>query len=479
MILNKNEKTDDGRCIIDVTIEPDDFNKAVTQAYLKQKNKIVVPGFRKGKASEHIIERLYGDNFFFEDAVNDLLPGTFQEAVKEAGVKVIGTPKIDIPKVNREEGANIVFNCELRPEFTVKKYKGLKASKDEVKVTDEEVQNRIDAMADRASRLVSIEDRAAENGDIANINFEGFLDGKPFDGGKGENYDLTLGGGQFIPGFEEQIVGHKPGEEFEIQVKFPDDYGAKELAGKDTTFKIKLNELHKKELPVQDDEFAKDVSEFDTLKELKDDVKKKIEDERKESADIKFENELSDRLVEEMEGEVPESMIKDNMEELARNFEYRLQSQGIDIKTYMKYTGQNQEKFLENFRDEAKKTAAVRLALEAVVRAEKISITDEDVEKEYSKLAEQYNMKPEDVKKLLSTDSVKDDLACQKALDVIKENAEIVPAESKEDKEKEEKKPAKKTSSRTAKKPAQKKAAAKEEDKKDTTEEAKKEEVKE
>ena len=461
MVLNKHEKLDGNKYLLDVTIEKDAFNEAVRKEYSKQKNKINVPGFRKGKAPQHIIERLYGEGVFFEDALNTLIPDLYEEAIKEAGIKVIGQPEIDLKSASKAEGANLVFTTELRPELTVKNYKGLEAVKEKVEVTDADVDAEIDRLADRNSRMVTVEDRAAENGDTANIDFEGFVDGVAFDGGKGESYDLVLGSGNFIPGFEEKIVGHNIGEEFDIDVKFPEDYGAENLAGKDSVFKIKLNGLKKKELPEIDDEFAKDVSEFDTIAELRDSKKEEILKRRQDNADAAFENAVVEALAEQLEGDIPETMINDKKREMLRDYDYRLRMQGLSMDQWLKYMGQTAEEFMDTFNEPAKKQVAQRLALEAVARAENIHPTDEEVEAEYARLAEQYNMAADDIKKNVAFEDIRDDVACQKAIDVVKENAKAV--DKKED-EPEKKETKKKT---TAKKTTSKKAKAEKEEKKD------------
>ena len=459
MVLNKHEKLEGNKYLLDITIDKDTFNEAVRKEYSKQKNRINVPGFRKGKAPQHIIERLYGEGVFYEDALNALIPGAYEDAIKEAGIRVIGQPDIDLKAVSKTEGANLVFTTELRPELTVKKYKGLEAVKENVEVTDADVDAEIDRLADRNSRMVSVEDRAAENGDTANIDFEGFIDGVAFDGGKGDSYDLVLGSGNFIPGFEEQVVGHNVGEEFDINVKFPDDYGAENLAGKDSVFKIKLNGIRKKVLPAIDDEFAKDVSEFDTIAELRDSKKEELLKRRQDNADIAFENALVEALIEQLEGDISETMIEDTKNQIVRDYSSNLASQGLDFEQYLKYMGQTVDEFKASLEEPAKKRASQRLALEAVARAEGIHPSDEEVEADVTRIAESYSMKVEDVKSVVALEDIRDDLACQKAIEVIKENAKAIDKKEEEPEKKETKK---KT---TAKKSTSKKAKAEKEEK--------------
>lgn len=425
MTLTGQRTTEDGRQELLVTISPECFAEEVEREYKRQKSKITLPGFRKGKAPRNMIERMYGEDFFFDDALNSMVQDVYMFALKESAVDVIDQPRVTIDEYNKENGVKLIFSVMLRPELKVKKYKGLKASKHIHPVEEQDINNELESMRDRNSRLVTIEDRAAELDDTTVIDFEGFVDDVAFDGGKGDDFSLTLGSGQFIPGFEEQIVGHKTGEEFDITVKFPDDYNAENLAGKESVFKIKLKEIRRKELPELDDEFAKDVSEFDTLDELKEDIKNRIEKDRDTEADAGVENQLGDLLADELEGDVPEVMIESRIDELVRDFSYRMSAQGLQLEQYLQYTGQDMDSFREGFKENAEKQVKVRLALEAVVRAEKISVLDEDVEAEYAKMVEGYQMEVEKVKEFIPELDLRKDLEANKALDFVKENAKI------------------------------------------------------
>ncbi len=431
MKLTNHAKTEGNKYEMTVNVDKTEFSAAIDKAYNKVKKDIEIQGFRKGKAPKALIEKKFGDTVFYDDAIDSVLPDAFELALNETDIQFIGRPDIKVVSVDIDNGVNLQFTVELRPELSVKKYKGIEVEKPDETVNDTEIEAEINQFRDKASRIVPVEDREARDGDITNIDFEGFVDGKAFDGGKGEKFDLTLGSGQFIPGFEDQVIGKKIGEEFDVQVKFPEEYGASELAGKDATFKCKLNELKVKEFPEIDDEFAKDVSEFNSLEELKQDITKRLTEQKQEYAKQRLEDEIAKKVSEELEGEVPTAMINDRVEELVREFSYRLQSQGLNMETYMKYAGQDQEAFRKTFEDQALGQVKVRLALEAVVRAENIVISDEDVEKELADMAEKYKMEVENLKKAVPVKEVKRDLAANKALDFIRDNAKITVAKDK------------------------------------------------
>lgn len=453
MALTEHKKTDDGKYELHVTIEAADFIKAVEKVYHRENKKISIPGFRKGKAPRAIIEKMYGESFFYEDALNELLPDEFEKALDETKLETVGRPDVDVEEVGKDKGAKIKFIVTLRPELTVKKYKGIEAVKKVNTVEDADVEGEINALREKGSRIVDVEDRAAEDGDIATLDFEGFLDGVAFPGGKGEKYELTLGSGQFIPGFEEQVVGHKPGDEFDINVTFPEEYGAEELAGKAVVFKIKLHELKKKELPAVDDEFAKDVSEFDTLDELKKSIIDRLTKNNEDMAEHEVEDAIVDTMTETLEGDIPEVMIEERIDEMIRDFEYRLQSQGMNVKTYLQYTGMKGEDFRKTFKEPAEKFVKTRLALESIVRAEKIEIAAEDIEKEYQRLADVYKMEVEKIKSFVPEKEMIKDLSVNKAIDFVKENAKITvekvtKAAKNAEKKATEKKPAKKAAAK-------------------------------
>ncbi len=430
MELTQHAKNDGGKYEMTVVVDAKTFNETVDRVYRRENKKISIQGFRKGKAPRAVIERMYGVGFFYEDALNELLPEAFQTAVDGSGIEYVGRPEIDVPVLDREKGAEIKFTVELRPELTVKAYKGLKVEKTVHTVDEHDVEHEIGHLREKASRVVPVEDRAAEKGDVAVIDFEGFVDGTAFEGGKGVKFELTLGSGQFIPGFEDQVAGHSTGEEFDINVRFPEEYGAKELAGKDAVFKIKLHEIRGREYPEVDDEFAKDVSEFDTLEELKNSIRERLVKESEQQADTETENKLLEVLTEGLEGEVPDAMIEDRVDEMARDFDMRLRSQGLDFATYLKYTGTDEKSFRATFKPQAEKQVRSRLALEAVVRDAGIEVTDEEVEKEFGRLAEQNKLDVEKVKTFVPEKELRADLKVNKAIDLIKENADITTLEA-------------------------------------------------
>lgn len=408
---------------LEVHVPAEEFEKACQSAYLKRVKKIEVPGFRKGKAPRKTIEKLYGEGIFFEDAINAVYPSALEAAVEEAGLELVARPMVDVTDVSKEDGFKFKAVCVVKPEVSVKDYKGIKVSKEVKEVTDEDIDKEIDRLRNRNARTISVSDRAAQNDDVVIIDFDGSVDGVPFDGGKAEKFELTLGSGQFIPGFEDQIVGHNVGDEFDVNVKFPEDYHAEELKGKDSVFKVKIHEINAKELPEVDDEFAKDVSEFDTLAEMKDDIKNKLAEQNEKTATTEFENKLIDQVIANMEGEIPEEMYESRIDEMVRDFDYRLRSQGMDINVYLQYTGMDMDAFRLTFKEQAEKQVKIRLALEKVVELEKIETTAEDLEKEYQRIADSYNMELDKVKTMLPAADLMADVAVNKAVDLIKESA--------------------------------------------------------
>ena len=410
-----------------------------------------MPGFRKGKAPLHIIETYYGSEIFFEDALNLLYNDLVEDAIKESGLKVINDKMdFDLVSISKEDGVDFKVSLTTYPEIEIGEYKGLKAEKTAVKVDAAEVNAELNAMAERNARMVSVEDRAAKNGDTVVIDFEGFTDGKAFDGGKAEGHSLVLGSGQFIPGFEDQIVGKNIGDEFDVNVTFPEEYGAKELAGKEAVFKVKLHEIKVKELPAVDDEFAKDVSEFDTLKELKADLKKKATERKKKAAEEATENALVQQIVDSIKGEIPEAMFENRLNQCVEDFAYRLQSQGLNLETYLKYTNSNIDEFKKSFRPQAEAQVKYRLALEKIVELENIKPDDKEIEAEYEKLAKDYGVEADKVKNAIPAEEVAKDLAVGKAIDLIKENAVITEVEPKAEEKAPAKKPAAKKTTKKA-----------------------------
>ncbi len=421
-LKNKNKPT--GNTVeLEFSIEKESFDKAVDAAYKKNVAKMNIPGFRKGKAPRAMIEKMYGKGVFYDDALNALIPAAFDEALKEAKEEPVGQPEFDIVSIEEEVVIKAVF--PVKPAVTLKQYKGFAAERPSVKVTEDEINSEIEAVRARNSRTIEITDRAAANGDIAVIDYEGFVDGVAFEGGKGERYSLSLGSGQFIPGFEDQIVGHNAGDSFDVKVTFPEEYHAKELAGKEAVFKTVLHEIKFNELPELDDDFAKDVSEFDTLAEYKADIEAKITERHNKAADAEVEGKLIDALIENMEADIPEAMFVNETENQLRDYDNRLRMQGLDLGTYLKYTGLDLDKMREQFRPRAERQVKTRLALEQVAKLEKIKVTAADTNAEIKKIAEMYNMKAEDVKKQISSDMLAEDIKVGKAIELVKESAVI------------------------------------------------------
>ena len=431
MELKKNVKNENGTCELEFAIDAAAFNEAVSKVFKKTASKYKVAGFRPGKAPRNIIEQMYGKDVFTYDAINELFPANYEAAVKEAGIDPVDRPEVDIVSADAENGVVLKAIVTVKPEVALGEYKGLKAEKTVHTVEAATVDAEIDRMRERNARIYSKEEGNAENGDTAVIDFEGFIDDVAFEGGKGEKYPLELGSGQFIPGFEEQVVGHAVGEEFDVVVPFPADYAAEELAGKTATFKIKLHEVKAKELPAADDEFAKDVSEYDTLAELRASIEKEMKEQLDRQSELEAENQLVDQVVTGMKAEIPECMIRDAIDDMVRDFEYRMESQGLKLENYLQYTQMTMEKFREGFKDQAEKQVKMRLALEKIVTLENIEATEEEFEAEISRIAANYKLEAERVKAMIPTAEVKKDLAINKAIDFIKSNATITEVENK------------------------------------------------
>ena len=449
MSLKETKKLSANRYELEIVIGADKFAEAIKQAYENQKDKISVPGFRKGKVPYAMVMKMYGEEAFFEDALNILYPDAVEEAINESGLKVINDKMdFDMVSISKEDGVDFKIAVTTYPEIEIGEYKGLKAEKVIAKVEDSEIDAQIKGMADRNARMVSVEDRAAQMGDTVVIDFEGFKDGVAFDGGKAEGHTLELGSGAFIPGFEEQIVGKNIDDEFEITVTFPEEYGAEELAGKEAVFKIKLHEIKLRELPEIDDEFAKDVSEFDTLDELKADLKEKALAQKARFADEEVENDLVSQIVESLKGEIPEAMFESRLNQSVEEFGYRLQMQGLDLDTYLKHSGTSMDDFKATFRPQAESQVKFRLALEKIVELEKIEATEEELNARFEEMAKQYGMEVEAVKNAVPASELAKDVAVGKAIDLVKETAVITEVEAKTEK----KAPAKKTTKKTTKK---------------------------
>lgn len=425
MKLVSSKKVDVNRYELEVEVSVEEFAKEVDKAYLKQKSKITIPGFRKGKAPRKFIEKFYGEQVFFEDAINAVYGPSVEAAAKEAGIELVDD-KVDfeVVKLSKEEGLVYKVKVTVMPEVEVEGYKGIEVEKKAApKILTKDVDERIKAIQEQNARLVTSEDGKAEKGDVVDIDFEGYVDSEKFDGGTAQGVELEIGKGQFIAGFEDQIIGHKVGEEFEINVTFPETYHVASLASKPAVFKTKLNKIQKKDLPVVDDEFVKDVSEFENLEDFKKDIKKKLSDEAKAKNERETETEVMDKFLELIKAEIPEALVKNKAFELVREFEYRLKSQGIALKDYMAYTGLTVEKMVENFMPEAEKTVKVGLGLKKVAELEKISVSDEEIEKEYEAIAKAYSLKPEQAKRLVPAEGLKKDMISRKTVEFICKNA--------------------------------------------------------
>ena len=432
MKLISCEKLEKSMVELQFSIDAETFKSAVNTAFKREGKKYAIPGFRKGKAPKAMIEKMYGKDLFQYDAINDLFPENYEAAVKEAGIEVVGRPDPEVVSMSEDEGATLKVKVAVKPEVELGEYTGLTVNKDVKTVDEADVDAEIKRMQDRNGRLLTREG-AAENGDTVDIDFEGFVDGKAFEGGKAEHYSLVLGSGSFIPGFEEQVVGHKAGEEFDVNVKFPEEYQAEELAGKDATFKIKLHEVQYKELPELDDDFAKDVSEYDTLDELKDSIRNNIKTNLDKQAEQKVENDLMDQVIANMKADIPDAMVDSRIDELVQDFEYRISQQGLKLADYLKYMGMNIEQFRAQFKEQADKQVKMRLAMEAIVAKEGITASDEEFEEEVKRIADAYKMEADKVKSIVDAAAVKADLAINKAIDFVKEKANVVTAEPKEE----------------------------------------------
>lgn len=426
MKLIKVEKTEKSAYTLEIGVEKDVFENAISKVYHKQVKNINVPGFRKGKAPRSIIEKMYGKGVFYEDAINDIIPTVYADAIKEADIKdIVSQPEFDIKSIDGDEGLVLTAKVYVKPETDIKDYIGIPVEKTVEPVTDEEVNKEIETVRERNSREIEVTDRAAELGDTAVIDYEGFADGVAFEGGKGENYALKLGSNSFIAGFEEQIVGHNIGEEFDINVTFPNEYHSKELEGKPAVFKIKLHSINKVELPALDDDFAKDVSEFDTFDEYKADLKSKIEKRHENTADNAVETALVEALAEKLEAEIPEVMFANEVENMVRDYDNNLRMSGLDLKTYFQYTGFTLEKLREEFRPRAEMQVKVRLALEKIAVLENLEATEEEIEAEYTRIAEAYNIDVAEVKKSIESSAIAEDMKVKKAMDLVKEKAAV------------------------------------------------------
>ncbi|MGN0452747.1 MAG: trigger factor [Ruminococcus sp.] len=417
-VLKETNKYD-----LEISVDAETFEKSVEKSYKKNIGKVSIPGFRKGKAPRHMVEKLYGKDVFYPDAIEDCYPAALEAAAKEAGLRIVGVESVE--EVSAD--GDFVFKAVIivEPEVEIEGYKELEIKSKAVRVTEKMINEEIDRVRDRNSRMITVEDRAAADGDTAVIDFEGFLDGTAFEGGKGENYNLALGSGTFIPGFEEQVIGHNAGEEFTIDVTFPEDYQAEELKGKAAQFKIKIHEIKTKELPELDDEFVKDVSEKETVEEYKKEVKETISKRLKNEREEDIAKQISDKLIELVKGEIPEQMYDNEVNNMIRDFDARLRSQGMDLRTYLGYMGTDIEGLKGMYHKEAENRVKLRLALKKIAKLEDITVSDEEVEAEFTKLSEAYGVDIERIKTLVDPEDQRDDLAVQRAMDIVKKAASV------------------------------------------------------
>ena len=425
MELTQFEKTGTNEAKLTVKVTAEEFGRAVDAAIREKGKKLTVPGFRKGKAPKALLEKAYGREYFYQDAVNETYGYAYDMAVKEADIVPVDRANIELVDCS-EDGYTFTAVVTVKPEVKVKDYKGIKVTKNVNVVSDEQVDAELNRMLERNARYVDVEDRPSQMGDIAEIDYEGFKDGVAFEGGKGEHYDLTLGSGSFIPGFEEQVCGHNVGEEFDVNVSFPEDYPSEELKGAPVVFKCKLHAIKRKELPAADDDFAKDVSEYDTLDELKASIKDKLQKKADEDTDRQIEEQLVDVLIANTEAEIPECMYDARIEDMASDFENRLAQSGLTLDEYLKYTGADKDAFLAGFKHQAERQVRVRLALEAIAQAENITMTKEEMDEEFKKLAERYEMKEEQVRQIVPEEDLAQDLCVEKAIKLVRDAAEVV-----------------------------------------------------
>ena len=416
------EKLEKNMAKLTIETSPEEFEKAIQEAYLKNKSKINIPGFRKGKVPRNVVERMYGEGIFYEDAANSLIPKAYADAADESGLNIVSQPEINVTQI--EKGKPFIFTAEVavKPEVTLGQYKGIEVEKKDTEVTEEEITEELDRMRNQNARTITVEDRAVQDGDMTVIDFEGFVDGEPFPGGKGENYDLTIGSGAFIPGFEDALIGAEIGKEKEINVTFPEDYHAEDLKGKPAVFKVTVKSVKVKELPEADDEFAQDVSDFNTLEEYKADLKAKLVEKKEREAAAEKENAVVDKIVENAQMEIPEPMIEYQVRQMADDFVRRIQQQGLTVEQYFQFTGMSADKMMEQFRPNALKRIQNRLVLEAIAEAEAIEVSAEEIEKEYENMASAYQMEIDKVKELVGEKGVEDmkkDLRVRKAVDLV------------------------------------------------------------
>lgn len=425
MSLKATNNVETNKYELEIEISAEDFEAAIEKAYLKARKNIAMPGFRKGKAPRKLIEKEYGEQVFFEDAVNLLYAPVVNGAVEESGLELVTRPEVEVTEISKENGVKLKATCITKPEVEVKDYKGIEVEKVVNPVTDEDINKQLDALREKNVTVETVDDRAAENGDDVVIDFEGFKDDVAFEGGKAEDFTLSLGSGQFIPGFEDQIVGHNAGEDFDINVTFPEEYQVKELAGAPAVFKIKLKSISKKVMPELDDDMVKDSTEFDTVDEYKADVKKKLEEANEKHADSEVEAKIFDKVIENMTAEIPQVMFDNRVNEMISELEQRLAPQGISLDLYMQYTGQTIDTVKKAYAEQAENQVKLRLALEKIAKLENIEVTEDELKAEFDKLAEAYKLDVDQIKQFIHDDDLKKDIAVGKAVDLIKDAAVI------------------------------------------------------
>lgn len=408
-----------------IEVSAEELEGALQKAYQKQKSRINVPGFRKGKVPRQLIEKMYGPEIFYDDAANALIPEAYSKAYDESGLEIVSQPKIDVTQI--EKGKPFIFTAEVatKPEVELGEYKGIEVPKYSNRVTQKEIDAKLEEEQLKNARTITVEGRPVQDKDEVVLDFEGFVDGEAFEGGKGENYPLTIGSGSFIPGFEEQLIGAEPEKEVEVKVTFPEDYHAEDLKGQPVVFKVKVNAVQEKELPALDDEFAKDVSEFDTLADLKKDVKERLQKDADNKAQVDMENGLITTVIENMEGEIPQCMFENKINEMVNDFSYRLQSQGMNLDLYLHYTGSDMKAFRATFQESAERQVKIRLALEKIAEIEALSATQEEIDAEYEKLAKNYGIDVEKVKNILPAAEIAKDVTVNKAIDLVRDSAEV------------------------------------------------------
>lgn len=424
-MLKSNNKIETNKYELEVEVNAEQFEDAVSRTYRRKAKNITVPGFRKGKATRKMIEKLYGEGFFYEDAVNALVPVYVNEAINEAGLSPVIRPDVEVTSLDKDTGVVFKVTVISKPEVEISDYKGIEVTKDVKTITDEDVENEIQKLRERQGRLVTVEGRAAENNDTVVIDFEGYIDGVAFEGGSEKMYELKLGSGYFIPGFEEQVVGHNVNDEFTVNVTFPENYQMTEVAGKPAEFKVLLHEIKSMELPDADDELAKDVSEFDTLDELKNDMKAKLTERAEKTADADAENKIFDTVINNMKAEIPNEMVEVKIDEMIKEFEYRISQQGLTLETYLSYVGMEPDGFRLTFKENAEKQVKLRLALEKIAELENIEVSDSEVMDELNNMSKQYNLTVQQILRIVPASSVKADLLVQAASKLVRDSAKI------------------------------------------------------